>query len=61
MNRIPTLDMSTHIKTTTFFLALSEIDTKHIDITNPDDICTEEMQERYGSLLGHWPGSSSRA
>eukprot|EP00975_Prorocentrum_lima_P006359 1371262-Prorocentrum_lima.AAC.1 len=35
-----------------YALELSEIDAKHVDITNPDDPCTEEMHERYRSLLG---------
>eukprot|EP00975_Prorocentrum_lima_P062776 12887486-Prorocentrum_lima.AAC.1 len=49
MNKILTAVMSAHRDHDV--LELSEIDTKHLDISNPDDFCTEEMHERYRSLL----------
>eukprot|EP00975_Prorocentrum_lima_P035398 7433582-Prorocentrum_lima.AAC.1 len=33
-------------------LELSEIDTKHLDVTQPNEDCNPEIHERYRSLLG---------
>eukprot|EP00975_Prorocentrum_lima_P052322 10963010-Prorocentrum_lima.AAC.1 len=47
----------THIPATSthqdyYVLELSEIDTKHVDIADPEGFCTEEMPEHYRSLFG---------
>eukprot|EP00975_Prorocentrum_lima_P036377 7651933-Prorocentrum_lima.AAC.1 len=34
-----------------YVLELSETDTKHVDVTHPEDDCDLEMHERYRSLL----------